>query len=189
MKHLTDAQLNEYLDNTLDVSARREADLHLKSCAECRARLDELLVVFTSLAGLSEIHLARDLSSNILARLPQKQPGVWTPFFAAQVGAALGVLIWLSTQITKFIPMDFSVLRFPQFTIPTFPLPTSHSLLPSLHSLFSNPYSLFTILHPPFSIPTLQLSTLNIALIVVSVSALWVIGNATLLRNRREVQK
>jgi len=194
MKHLTESQLNEYLDNTLNASARLEVDLHLQSCADCRARLDELQSLFTALAGLPEARLARDFSSNILSRLPQKQPRIWTPFFAAQVGAALGMFIWLSTQITKFIPTDFSALRFPQFSIPTFPPSTPHFPLPTLYSLFSNPYSLFTILRPPFSIPTFnlpafQLSTFQVAFVSIGALALWVTGNVTLLRNRREVQK
>ncbi len=180
MKHLTESQLNEYLDNTLETSARREMDLHLQECAECRARLNKLQSIFTALAGLPEARLARDLSSSVLSRLPEKQPRIWTPFFAAQVGAAIGMFIWLSTQIMNFIPTDLSALRFPQFSIPTFPLFTL--------------YSLFSILHPPlsiptFNLPTFQLSTSNLVFIIVSVSALWVIGNATLLRNRREVRK
>lgn len=180
MKHLTDSQLNEYLDHALGKSTRREADLHLQSCAVCRARLDELQNVFTALTGLPEARPARDLSTSILSRLPQKQPRVWAPFFAAQVGAALGVFLWLSTQITKFIPASFSAFRLPSFTMPAFP--------------FSNLYSLFSILHPLFSIPTFnfptfQLSIFNMIFIALSVSTLWVFGNAALLRNRQEVQK
>ncbi|MBI3738836.1 MAG: zf-HC2 domain-containing protein [Chloroflexi bacterium] len=194
MKNLTESKLNEYLDNTLNASARREADSHIQSCADCRARLNELQSVFTALAGLPEARLARDLSSDILSRLPQEQPRIWTPFFAAQVGAALGMLFWLSIQLTKFVPTDFSALRFPQFSIPTFPPSAPHFPFPTLYSLFSNLYSLFTVLHPPFSIPTFnlpafQLSTFQVAFVSIGALALWVIGNATLLRDRREVQK
>ena len=194
MKHLTDTQLNEYLDHALGETTRGKFDSHLQTCADCKTRLDELIILFTSLEALPEVKLRRDLSPSILARLSPQQPRVRTPFFAAQVGAALGVLFWLSMQFTKFIPTDFSVLRFPQFSIPTFPLPTPHSLLPSLYSLFSNPYPLLTILHPSFSIPTFnlpasQLSTFQVAFVSIGALALWVIGNVTLLQNCHETQK
>lgn len=182
MTHLTDSQLNEYLDHALTASVRDEAGAHLRSCAECRARLDEIQFVFTSLAELPEARIAYDLSAAVLSRLPQKQSRVWDPFFPAQLGAALGALLWLSTQITKFIPTDFSALHFPQFTIPTLQFP-------ALYSLFSNLYSLLYSPLPALNLPTFQLSTFQLAITSISVFALWVIGNATLLRNRPEVQK
>lgn len=188
MNHLTDSQLNEYLDNLLDKSTRREADSHLRSCVDCRARLDELQNVFTALTGLPEAHLARDLSPNILSHLPQKQPRVWTPFFAAQIGAALGTFVWISTQIAKLIPI-ISTFRFQEFRIPLFQLSIPNFQIPDSSSLFSIPHSLFTIDHPPFSIPTFHLSAFNLIFVAISVFVLWVIGNATLLRAPHEVQK
>ncbi|MBI1856051.1 MAG: zf-HC2 domain-containing protein [Chloroflexi bacterium] len=186
MDHLTDSQLNEYLDDMLDETTRRKFDSHLQTCEDCAARLDELRFIFTSLAELPEARLTHDLSANVLSRLPQKQPRILTPFFAAQAGAALGVLFWLSTQVARFIP-PVPAFKFSQFQIPTFQLEI-------LHFQFPDPYSLFTFLHHPFSIPTFQpstfnLSSFNIAFIAISVFLLWLVGNLFLLRNRREVQK
>ena len=200
MSHLTDFQLNEYLDDAIDETMKHKFDSHLQTCEDCSARLDELKILFTNLESLPEVKLRRDLSPSILARLPQ-QPRIWTPFFAAQLGAALGILFWLSTQAAKFITSIITSLHFPQFTMPTlqFSMPAFQ-----FHA-FQFPNLPFNILHLPFSIfnlPTFQLSNLpafplstlnlsnfNLAFIVISAFLLWLVGNLSLLRNRPGVQK
>ncbi len=56
--HLTDDQLNEYLDEATTERAQIEA--HLSSCDECAARLSTLQNVFTELDSLPELELTRD---------------------------------------------------------------------------------------------------------------------------------
>ena len=205
MNHLTDLQLNEYYDEVLDASARRDVDLHLASCVECRTRLEELQQVFSDLAELGEIKMPRDLTSSIMARLsqstapsPQKQPLTLTPFLAAQLGAVLGVFFWLSMQVTKLIS-TFS-FEFPQFAMPTFQFAMPTFQPPDLYSLFSIFYSLFTLPHFPSSIfnlstfqfsniPTFDISNFNLALISLSIFILWLVGNISLLRDRSGVKK
>ena len=79
MNHLSDSQLNEYLDGSLTEEARLAAGTHLESCADCRARLDELQFVFNCLSTLLEVQISHDLTPGILSQLPQKQSRVWTP--------------------------------------------------------------------------------------------------------------
>jgi len=185
MNHLTDFQLNEYLDNTLDTSTRREVDAHLQTCEDCSAHLVELKDVFTILKTLPEVKLRRDLSSAILARLPQKQTRLWTSSLAAQLGAALGVFIWFSMQVANFIIPIISAFRFPQFTMPSFQFTVPDFQFSNLYSLFSIPK--FQL--PPFDFPTFQLSTFNLAFIAISIFLLWLVGNLSLLHDRSGVQK
>ena len=53
--HLTDDQLNEYLDN--ETAERAQIELHLDSCDECAARLSTLQDLFAELESLPELAL------------------------------------------------------------------------------------------------------------------------------------
>jgi len=46
--HLTDAQVNEYVDRVMDEAARAEAEPHVASCAECRDAVNETRAVVTT---------------------------------------------------------------------------------------------------------------------------------------------
>jgi predicted anti-sigma-YlaC factor YlaD len=43
--HLTDAQVNEYVDRVMDEASRAEVEGHVASCARCRAVVDETRAV------------------------------------------------------------------------------------------------------------------------------------------------
>ena len=59
--HLTDDQLNEYLDEA--TTERVQIEAHLFSCDECAARFSTLQNVFTELDSLPELELTRDLAA------------------------------------------------------------------------------------------------------------------------------
>ncbi|HAV75843.1 MAG TPA: hypothetical protein DCX53_00660 [Anaerolineae bacterium] len=73
--HLTELQLNEYLDNESDDRVRIET--HLSSCDECAARLAALQALFTEIESLPELKLSTDLaarfvpSPNLSPQLPR----------------------------------------------------------------------------------------------------------------------
>ena len=46
--HLTDAQVNEYVDRVMDEAARAEVERHVASCAACRDAVDETRAVVTT---------------------------------------------------------------------------------------------------------------------------------------------
>ncbi len=180
MKHLTEDQLQEYLDRALPASARRLAEAHLRSCGACASRLDELRLVFAGLASLPEARLSRDLAASVLPRLPQKEPRMWTPVFAAQAGAAFGAVIWLAGEAAKGVQKidlasvllflsQFDALPGPRLTVPDFQF-----ILPTIH---------------PLDLGGAEVSTFNLALLAVSAFALWVAGNATLLRGHSGMRK
>ncbi len=197
MNHLDDFTLNEYLDHALDDSERDAADLHLKVCADCRAKLDELQEVFAEIDACPEVHLEHDLTPSIMARLPQKEPvRVWTRTFAAQVGVAIGLMFWLGMQAVPFV-------RVPQFALPKIPSVDVQALFARLLALqLPNPDLRFTIYDfelstisdqlPVFDLqfPTLNIqpSTLHLTVLSISVLLLWVVGNVILLRSRQGVR-
>lgn len=188
MKHPTDFQINEYLDNRLDTDVSLNIELHLRSCADCRMRLEELRLLFTSLESLPEEKLRRDLSPAILARLPQRTR-IWTPFFAAQLGAALGAFFWLCMQIDIFITPIISAFRFSTIAAQGLQLTQPVLQFPDLHSMFSIFIPHFTL--PKFQLPaiTADLLPFNFTFIAVGVSLLWLVGNLSLLRNHHGVKK
>jgi hypothetical protein len=173
MIHLTDDQLNEYLDAALPDSARRSFEAHLQGCGECRARLGALQYLFIGLAGLPEARPSADLAAVVLARLPQRQPPLWSREFAAQAGAALGALVWLTGEAVRAIqivePASIQLLLV-QFLA----LPGRKPPLPEFRFL---------------DLGSAETSAFNLALLAASALALWVTGNAMLLRGRRNLSK
>lgn len=201
MNHLGESQLNEYLDGSLAEEVHLSINAHLKSCSGCRARLDELQFVFNCLSGLSEVRISHDLTPGILSQLPQKQSHGWNLVFAAEVGAVMGMILWLSSEVVRFInpPM------LPEFLIPKFTLSGVNPLFPNLQSLtmdflFSIPKIYFPAvfrignLSNPFTFAALQgwvdrlpgwhipLSTVPLTIVTVSALLLCLIVNAALLR-------
>ena len=189
MSHISDSQFNEYLDHVLDEATQRKCDLHLTVCAECRGRLAELQSVYYSLAQMHEIKLARDLRPSVMANLPRAQSQIWTPFFATQLGAALGVFLFAAIQAAQAIRIP-SLPAF-QFSMPEIrfvtlnfqpPIPYSPLAGPNLSSIFA---------YPPFRL--LQLSASRFALsnfqtfiIAIATLLLWFVANIILLRERSE---
>ena len=196
MEHLTEEQLNEYLDGLLDEQTHQRVEAHLVGCAECRSLAKNLELVFASLDNLPEVPLAHNLAPSVLANLPPKTPvRIWTRAFAAQWGIVVGTLVWLGSQL---IPL----VRIPQVALPKVPNIDLETLLTRLLIIrFSMPDSRFAAikyqlpqLH--FQLPalnpstvfklSLQPSTAHIAALMISALLLWVLGNVILLRKEQE---
>ena len=168
--HLTDSQLNEILDG-------RAESPHLATCPDCRARLDDLHVVFAALESLPEQRLSRDLTASILARLQQRRVSpVWRWAFIAQSLGALGLLSLLLYNVE--LPAE--ILNYQP--------PTLDSLLASFFAFISSlSFELPTFDLQPFGGAQGMLSTFNfqsdtVTLLAISAALLWLIGNSLLLR-------
>ncbi len=168
--HLTDDQLNEYLDEA--ITERAFIESHLDSCHECTARLSTLQNLFTELDSLPELELTKSLAAPFTLRpsLPAQLPkfltltavlqaavaltaiGIAIPFIAnlmpsINLSAFVGVSIQLQTQWTSWLD-----------TLSTFQLP------------------------PMPELPIVEMSSLLLTL--AGVSVLWILGNGLLLRNQ-----
>jgi hypothetical protein len=170
MKHLTEAQLNEYLDDELDGDGQREAAAHLERCDSCRAALSRLEGVQAALAGLPEEAPADDISRAVLARMPEGRLSCgWKAVLAAQAGVLLGVGMlamryageWVRPQV--WLEQALGVLM-------RLELPLAEA---------------------PLRMPRLEMEgpPALLALLAGSALVLWGVGNAILLGGRREVQK
>ncbi len=175
MDHITETQLNLYLDNQLDESGLQKVALHLSQCPDCRKKIDELRLVFTSLAELPDTAIARDLTPDILSRLPRKP--TMSRSLAMQWGIVLGVSIWSAMQAVGAIqfPSVNSLKQFAMIKIPVI----------SLTALQFPIFSLPQMELPSFTLPTFSVgaSTGQVALAVVSALVLWLVGNFILLRH------
>ncbi len=168
--HLTDDQLNEYLDEV--TTERAVIESHLDSCDECTARLSTLQNLFIELDSLPELELTRDLAARFFPRpsLPAQLPKFLTLTASLQAAVALAAIIIAVPFIVPLMPaIDASSLTTLFFEVQS-------QWTTSLNFL-----STFQMPTMP-EIPTLEMSSLLITL--AGASVLWVLGNGLLLRNQ-----
>ncbi len=193
MDHLTDTQLNEYLDQALDSSQKEWVEAHLSICPDCRLRLNTIKQIFMTLANLPERSFARNLKTGVLSNLPNRSSRHWSPFIAAQVGAALGLFIYLAVQIAGLFQLPSLVsVQLPAVSLPAFSFtpPDLTFLAPKLLWGLPNIFSFH--LDIPFpTIPSFQLpfTTWEAASLLAVVFLLWMIGNFVLLNTSARVRK
>ena len=107
--HLSDEQLNRYLDGDLGTAERADVQSHLASCAGCRATLDDLRVVSQILRQTTPVPVPRSFqlgpeyarrrpSSGWIARL--------LPLLPAMRGATLVLLLAFGTVSAYRIASD-----------------------------------------------------------------------------------
>ena len=172
--HLTDEQLNEYLDNAS--TERAFIETHLDSCDECAARLSTLQTLFADLDSLPEVALSRDLAARFRPRpsLAPQLPRWLTLTASLQAAAALVALIVAIPFFSIMLPK----VETPSFTTWFFEI---QSLWTSWLDALSN-YQLPITQVPNLATYPVELSTLFIALAIVSI--FWIFGNGLLLRNQ-----
>lgn len=177
--HLTDEQLNEYLDNASTERAFIES--HLDSCDECAARLSDLQTLFADLDSLPEVALSTNLAARFRPRpslAPQLPPWL-TLTVTLQAAAALVALI----AAIPFSSVMLLKVETPSFTTWFFEIQSLWtSWLDALSNLALSPVEGFQLPITQFPTYPVELSTLFIALAVVSI--FWIFGNGLLLRNQ-----
>jgi hypothetical protein len=169
--HLTDDQLNEYLDH--ESAERAQIDLHLDSCDECAARLSTLQDLFAELESLPELALTRDLAAPFAPRpsLPAQLPA-WLPLTVIlQAAVALVALI---------IAAPFAIQLLPVVELPS--LSDAFLQLQSQWTTWLNMLSQFQM--PTFPTISFELSSLYLMSALAVVFVFWLVGNGLLLRNQ-----
>ena len=170
--HLTDDELNEYLDNeSID---RTQIELHLSSCDECAARLSTLQNLFTEIESLPEVGLIRDLAAPFTLRssLPAQLPR-WLPLTVTlQAAIALLVLIVSAPFVIQLLP--------------AIEVPSSNIMFMQIQSQWTTWLDMLSQIQMP-TLPTFsfELSSLYLMSALGAVFILWLVGNGLLLRNQR----
>ena len=101
--HLTDEQLNEYLD--YESSERNEIEAHVSSCAECAARLSVFQALFDEIESLPELALSHSVAARLLlpSTLPAKLPRSLNLTVTMQAALATLAIILAAPFVTQFI--------------------------------------------------------------------------------------
>jgi hypothetical protein len=169
--HLTDEQLNEYLDN--ETNEREPIESHLAVCADCAARFSALQTLFSELDSLPELTLSTNLAARFmthpsrLAQLPR-----WLTLTAIlQAVIALIILVVAAPFVTNLLPE----IKTSSYT----------EILIHIEAQWLTLFNTFTSYQLPTlpSLPPLQFSTLTLSVTLVATSLLWLVGNGLLLRN------
>jgi hypothetical protein len=174
--HLTDEQLNEYLDHETD--DRASIELHLSSCVDCAARLSALQDLFAELGSLPEVELPRPLAARFVSSrsLPARLPRSLTLTVTLQAALAVVAVIVAAPFVMQFIAPYVSSL----------PAPSLADVFIQLQTQWTFWLDTVSQIHMPSipEIPVVRLSNLFSIFTVIGVSLLWLIGNGLLLRNQ-----
>jgi anti-sigma factor RsiW len=171
MNHLTQNQLNEYVDGVLPPALASEMENHLSGCTSCRSELDALGSVFKALAKLPEESPSPSLLSSILKDLSVPHIGpVWRAVLAIQAGIGIGVFILIGRLATEVLHANLDIWSA---------LATWTGLLARIFSLFPS------LVFHPWSLPASQASMPLPATIILLAVVLIVcgLGTSRLLRN------
>ena len=174
--HLTDEQLNEYLDN--EGKDRPQVESHLSSCADCAARLAALQALFDEIESLPEIALSRNLAAPVVRRVSGRAflPRSLRLTVALQFAAAVVALVFAAPFVMQFLSPYLSDLQAPSLV----------GLFLQVQTQWTAWLDMLSQLQLPSipEIPGFELSGLFGMLTVVGVSVLWLLGNGLLLRNQ-----
>lgn len=176
MKHLSEEQLNEYLD--YESKEQEQIELHLSACDECTMRLVTLQRLFSELDSLPDLALSRDLAEPVIRRVSGSSvlPKWLTLTIALQAALAVITTLIAAPFIIEFTTETMPPLQSPSITEMIFQLQTQLGTWQEAISTFQVPAL-------P-AIPTPQFSSLVMLFTLAGVSLLWLIGNGLLLRNQ-----
>ncbi|RMG98952.1 MAG: hypothetical protein D6706_06400 [Chloroflexi bacterium] len=182
MTHLTEQQINEYLDGELDAATRLDVERHLAACVVCRQTMNELQTVFNMLDALPEISPSTDLTSRVLNELaPQPIPGWWLLLAGQAFAAALLLrVLWPAVQTAVNLGMPYLKPLF-TFTWPSLSPDLLFQLVREWVTAVSLYLEQFAVTPPSFSLPPTQWGFLVLTAFVV-----WLAGNHILLQNGRQ---
>lgn len=167
--HLTDEQLNEYLDH--ETTERETIETHLSSCADCAARLFALQALFTELESLPELEFIHPIAS-VPAPLPRS--------------LTLTVILQAALAIVTSIAAAPFVMRFLSPYWRDLPAPSLGDVVLQIQTQWTFWLDALSQIQVPTvpEIPAVEISSVLALFTVIGVSLLWLIGNGLLLRNQ-----
>lgn len=184
--HVTEMQLDLYLDGGLDPEERLAVEAHLVTCAACRQRLASMRPLFQALADLA-VPMPEGFAHEVMVHIPEsrvasgdgrRELGWLVPALEGVASLALLVLLaarfgdlvawppagWLSTaagRLATALEAQREMLWQSAASLPAWLSSAASSL--------------------PGPLP-LDLTTVQMGLALVAVTALWLVGNSVLLR-------
>ncbi|HEU0294189.1 MAG TPA: zf-HC2 domain-containing protein [Anaerolineales bacterium] len=173
--HVTDAQLNEYLDNETTPEGRVQIESHVSACSECAARLTALKTLFDEIESLPELTPSLNLAARVKPTpgLPVPQLPRWLTLTATlQAAGALIALLIAGPFVGNLLP----AVEMPSLTTIILQLQAQWTVGLDLLSTFQIPAL-------P-ALPELEISSLMLTLILAGASLLWLVGNGLLLREQ-----
>ena len=170
--HISDAQLNEYLDHEAADSAGIE--LHLSTCEDCSARLAALQDLFSEIESLPDVELSRDVVPGL--NLPVELPRSLRLTVTLQAALAAVAILVAAPFVMQFLSPYVSGISGTYFT----------ELLLQLQSQWMAWLDMLSTFQLPAipEIHVVELSSLFMILTVIGVSLLWLVGNGLLLRDQ-----
>ena len=189
--HLSDDTLNEYLDGALHSPARSAVEAHLAGCPACAARAAALSRVFTGLATLPDAPLSRDLRSSVMAAVRARPPLALRPIADPRRPAFRLVFILQSGLALGLLAFAWPFVMGHALALPPIVAGDLSGMLAGWIGAWVNPAGLWPALQNWAASDSAQLVLPNLVvlqplvagLVLAAAGALWVLGNALLLRH------
>jgi hypothetical protein len=178
--HVTDLQLNEYLDN--ETTERAQIKSHLAQCVDCAARLAALQALFAEIESLPDLELTSNIAARVITTgdLPVPQLSRWLTLTATlQAALALIALIAAAPVVSRYLTPYLQ----------TYPIPSLNDLVFELQMkilMWIQAIQSFQFPTAPTGIFTLpkEFSTGIVSASVIGLFLIWIIGNWWLIRKR-----
>ncbi len=139
--HLTDQDIQDYLDGNLSHSSRVFAEAHLETCEFCRETLKQYQSLYVGLKQDQGFDLPRSFAKSVVAKLPLAQKAE-SGFNYSDI--LLGVLAILITAFTSLSYLDLGLLGktlthipLPQFELGTTLVEAAKGLVAALQGNLS----------------------------------------------------
>jgi predicted anti-sigma-YlaC factor YlaD len=190
LSHLDDVVLNEYLDGTLPPERINGVEEHLAICPACTTRLAEMQQLFTVLLSLPDKPAPHNLVPAVLDRLDMARPTApsdsfstpWAALFIAEALAGIACLAWVWSFLDVQVPTITWQPSIKVFESSLNFLQTLHIewlvFQQSLGQLYLTAAGLYR------QVPAVDLPERWLVILIPIGAALWVAGNALLLRSR-----
>ena len=180
--HLTDVQLNEYLDNETPPDGRALIESHLVGCTDCTARLLALQALFNEIESLPELELTHSFAVRFMSQssLPAPQFPRW-----------LTLTVTLQAAVA-LIAMSLTVPIISQYLTPylqSIPIPSLKDVAIELQMHFVmwiqsiQSFQFPTVPTGTFTLP-IKVSTGILSAVMIGLFLLWLVGNWWLIRRR-----
>jgi anti-sigma factor RsiW len=177
--HISDVQLNEYLDN--ETTERAAIETHLSSCDECTARLTALQTLFAEIESLPELELTHSFREASLCVAARFTP---TPSLVPQLPRWLTLTATL--QVVFAVIALILVAPFVTNLLPALPMPSAADIAHQFQAQWIAMLNIFSNIQFPTlpQLPAVEISSLVLVLTLAGVSLLWLVGNGLLLRRQ-----